>query len=149
MVCNNGYYVKLLEEVDVRLFWNNRSYKKKDMFKELLIGKALNWLGMYMVTTKEFMKRILPEGQIYVSRFGQNLQIMFPMTYQSKVGFINKPLMKYYIHSDSHSHAGGKEKILQRSRGYAGNRLSVLKTVDEKIDTYLNDGYLKWKFLRG
>ena len=129
MVCNNGYYVKSIEEVGTRLFWNSKSYERKDMFEELLVGKALNWPGSYMVRTNEFIERILPDRQIYISQFGQNLQVMLPMAYRSKVGFISKPLMKYYIHSDSHSHVGGKVEILQRSRGYEGNRLGVLETM--------------------
>lgn len=42
---------------------------------------------------------------IYESPSGQNWQLLFPMTYAYNCGWINRPLVTYVIHGDSHSHS--------------------------------------------
>ena len=61
---------------------------------------------------------------------------MMPVALTSKSGFINKPLMKYFIHSQSHSHYGGRERTLERLNGYESNRYGVLKQLNISESDY-------------
>ena len=129
MVRTNGYYVSDLTKTGKELFVNKKSeMRSTDIFSDLVRGKTYNWPGSYMIRRDEFFKRT--GGNIYISRFGQNLQFMLPMAYHSKTGFINKPLMSYYIHLGSHSHSGGVEWTLQRIHGYANNRVKILESMN-------------------
>lgn len=130
MVRNNGYYVTETAKIGKNLFVN----QKKDMliddiFQDLVSGRANNWPSTYMVRSDELFAR-LGGRKIYISRYGQNLQFMLPMAYQSKTGFIRKPLMGYVIHSDSDSHFGGKQRAIEKTYGYAMNRIEIIKKMN-------------------
>lgn len=134
MVVNNGYYVKTPYALGEDFFY----YRKPNVdtfFEDLITGKNNNWPGSYMIRTDEFWKRIPSNGHIYTSQFGQNLQFMLPMAYKAKVGYIEKPLMNYYVRPSSHSHYGGIERTLERAKGYTNNRIEILKSMPmEEID---------------
>lgn len=128
MVVNNGYYVNQPFSFGKNFFY----YKAPNgdrFFDGLIDGKYNNWPGSYMIRADEFRERISQDGHIYTSQFGQNLQFMLPMAYRSRVGYIEKPLMNYYVRPTSHSHYGGKERTIERSNGYKMNRIETLKTM--------------------
>ena len=128
MVRTNGYIVNDLTKQGRELFiYRQAEMDKTDIFYDLVRGKTNNWPGSYMIRRDVFLKRT--GGNYYTSRFGQNLQFMLPMSFNSKVGFINKPLMSYYEHSGSHSHSGGLEWTIQRVIGYSNNRIEILKRI--------------------
>lgn len=57
-----------------------------------------------MVTRKAFDENI-SNRNIYEGRQGQNWQIMLPISYNCRCGYIKEPLFKYVVHTDSHSHS--------------------------------------------
>lgn len=75
----------------------------------------------------ECFKSVNPSMEIPVCREGQNLQIILPILYRYKRGYIDEPLGCYRIHEDSHSH---------RKR-----------TFDELVNRYNNSTSLIKKFL--
>lgn len=75
-----------------------------NLFDGLLLGKTNNWAGSYMVRT-DILFDFYPDRSIYPSRFGQNMQILLPVAYKRKFGFIDEPLMVYAMHANSHSQA--------------------------------------------
>lgn len=130
MVRNNGYYVTDIEKIGKSLFVNQKKdMLVEDIFQALISGKANNWPSTYMVRADRLFAR-LGGRNIYISRYGQNLQFMLPTAYQSKTGFIRKPLMGYVIHSDSDSHFGGKQRAVEKTYGYAMNRIEIIKEMD-------------------
>ncbi len=136
MVRNNGYYVTEKKPFGKRIFIkSNKQLKNTDIFVDLLKGTTNNWPGSYMVRT-DVLFEALSGKEIYTSAYGQNLQIMMPVALVSKSGFINKPLMKYFIHSQSHSHYGGIERALERLKGYELNRYGVLKQLNLSESDY-------------
>lgn len=149
MVRNNGYYV--FEQYPARKWW----FKKKDegdeeyqVFEKLLLAKTFTWPGSYMVRISG-LREIYPAMEIYNSRQGQNLQILIPMSYYYKVGYINKFLMEYHIYSTSTSHNNNKGIILNFIKNYEDIKIQTLKRMSieaKERDRYINrveDYYLK------
>lgn len=130
MVRNNGYYV---DNVDVDkingLFSDGENIKNENIFEDLILGKVNNWPASFMVRTESLFSNI-KDKEIYISQFGQNLQIMLPVAYFGKTGYINKPLMKYIRHENSHSACTSNEKRLRLMNGYEENRIEVIKQLD-------------------
>lgn len=100
-VRSNGWYVKK----DSRsLFITSDEEKKiKDLFIALTFGRTNNWAGTYMIRTSVLFGFYL-DRNIFPSRLGQNFQLLLPVSYKRKFGFIDEPLMEYNILDNSHSH---------------------------------------------
>lgn len=73
-----------------------------DLFSGLVGGSAYNWAGSYMIRT-DVLFAFYPTRDIYPSRFGQHMQLLLPVSYKNKFGFIDEPLMVYYLQDNSHS----------------------------------------------
>lgn len=131
MVRNNGYYVNIdnLDKV-LGVFIESDSEKKNEhIFMDLILGKTNNWPSTFMVRTEVLFNHITNKS-IYISQYGQNLQIMLPVSYYGKSGFIDKPLMKYVKHSKSHSAAENIQKKLELTDGYEKNRIEIINMMD-------------------
>lgn len=153
MVRNNGYYLTDLNDIGKNLFVRKiRKEKSADIFAALTYGTSNNWSGSYMIRADVLFQK-LHKKEIYISRYGQNLQFMLPAAYGEKVGFIEKPLMNYYVRPDSDSHYSGRERILEKIYGYSQNRIAIIEQMDipqEEKDKYISivmkhrlNGYLK------
>jgi glycosyltransferase involved in cell wall biosynthesis len=96
------------------------SRKRKNRFNEELFEAYLYaknaWLmpGSFMIRTTSFLD-VNPERYIFETRNGQNWQILLPVFYKYKCGYIDKPLYKYYLHrgslSDQSNHSYEKKMI--------------------------------------
>ncbi len=76
----------------------------EDIFDNLIFEKTYCAPGCYLVRSAVLFKRI-PSGEIYWENGGgQNWQLLIPCSYKNKTGYINEPLYRYIIRSDSHSH---------------------------------------------
>lgn len=129
-VRTNGWYVN---EESRRLFITSDEEKNiTDLFEGLLFGRTNNWAGSYMIRT-DVLFEYYPDRNIYPSRFGQNMQILLPVAYKRKFGYIDEPLMAYILHGDSHSQAGSKEEQYSKDeinqQGYRDIYLNVLDLI--------------------
>lgn len=118
-VRNNGWRVSGL---DRRLFICTDAEKQlTDLFTAISFGKTNNWAGTYMVRVS-ILFDIYPDRSIDPSPMGQNLQILLPVVYGRKFGYIDEPLMEYRIQPESHSQAIGAdaqyEKECRNSAGW-------------------------------
>lgn len=82
----------------------------------------------------------LKDKDIYISRYGQNMQLMMPVAYHYRSGFIDKPLFKYLVHSKSHSHSGDAQRKLELMNGYESNRIGIIKMMD--INEVLKEDFI-------
>lgn len=61
------------------------------------------------------------------------MQILLPIAYKNKFGFIDEPLMAYVLHENSHSQAGIPEEQYQKDeanqRGYRDIYLHMLDAI--------------------
>lgn len=113
------------------LFVNDEIEKTSENIAPLIIeGITNNWAGSYMLRT-DILFASYPDRSIYPSRYGQNIQLLFPCAYKGKFGFIDKPLMEYILQPTSLSRANhsqaSKEKSLENANGYYDIRITVLK----------------------
>lgn len=130
MVRNNGYYVKNKNlGQNSYLFITKRKEKKNEyIFDDIVFGRTNNWTASFMVRCKALWK-CLGGRSIYVSPWGQNMQLMLPVAYFYKTGFIDIPLMRYVEHGNSVSRPGGFEKESALLDGYKENRIEIIRGI--------------------
>lgn len=153
MVRNNGYYVNADSPNLIKGEFVSDSTEKnnEDIFEMLLRGTTNNWPGSFMVRSEALFKQI-KNRDIYVSQFGQNLQIMLPVACFGKCGFIDKHLMNYMIYSNSHSHTTDINRKLELLNGYEQNRIQIVKNLElqredkERFLSIIRRTYLQLRF---
>ena len=126
-VRNNGWRVCGEER---RLFINSEEEKQiTDLFTALSFGRTNNWAGTYMVRT-DLLFDAYPDRNMDPSRFGQNFQILLPISYKRKFGYIDEPLMEYRIQPESLSQAADSqtqyEKECRNSSGWRDIYMGIL-----------------------
>lgn len=87
------------------LLIQKRFQKKNDnFFVDLISGNNIFYPpGGYMIKTEDFFT-YYPNRRIPESRVGQNVQMLLPMAYSNKYGYIDDILYDYVIYNDSHAH---------------------------------------------
>lgn len=139
MVRTNGWFVKDDPDSEpIGLFVNEENEKKTtNIFSDLLLGKTNNWAGTYMIRT-DLLFQWYPDRNIYSSRYGQNLQLMLPIAYTKKSGFIDEPLMMYIRHDQS-STIMRAEKEEDEIRYLCKNQQGYLDIKEKMIDMIVKD----------
>ena len=115
-VRNNGWRVSKDHR---QLFITSKEEKNiTDLFTALSERRTNNWAGTYMVRT-DILFEAYPDRNINPSRLGQNFQILLPVSYGRKFGYIDEPLMEYRIQTNSHSQASDQDA--QYKKGVANS----------------------------
>lgn len=130
VVRSNGWYVR---DTGKFLFVYDKEEKViEDVFTALLEGKTNNWAGSYMIRTRSLF-RFYPNREIYSSRYGQNLQLLLPLTYKKKCGFIDKPHMNYIQQKESLSKTAdtsiSKNRSVENAQGYRDIRVRLIDQI--------------------
>lgn len=77
--------------------------EKTNIFEDLIFGNNVFYTPVtYMLRTKSFLK-VKKNKKIFETRYGQNWQILLPITYSYKCGCIKEKLANYYVRKNSHS----------------------------------------------
>ena len=130
IVRNNGYMVREVYMDDrSTLIENGANRFNAHQFDDYLHMRILPYPGSYMVRAQALFLR-LTDRSIYVSDFGQNLQILIPLAYFGKTGYIDRPLMKYVNYIKSHSHTKNFNRRLELYNGFEGNVIGTLLSMD-------------------
>ena len=104
----------------------------QDHFERLLHRNTVFCCGCHMIRTSYFLK-INPEREIYPSRHGQNWQMLLPMYYHYKRGFIAKPVYNYLLFPNSMSREKlSAEKRLEQLEAYYTIQQETLKRITFK-----------------
>ena len=154
-VRTNGFIVNEnnLEDTS-KLFVTDEGEKKEtNIFEDLLYGKTNNWAGSYMIKAYELFK-IYPDKIVPMNRYGQNLQILMPVAYRNKTGFIDEPLMKYIKNESSFTmSANNFEAQIKQAEEFKNIRLSILELLElkniqfiEKLNLEYNKTFLDIAF---
>ena len=108
----NKEYGLVRNAVEIREFKTDkkvdefRLYKNinENIFEDLIFLKNVYFAPIsYMVNVQKF-KKANPKMEIYHPKgVGQNLQMLLPIAYKYKCGYIDEYLCTYYIRDDSHS----------------------------------------------
>lgn len=74
---------------------------KEDLFEDYLLSNQA-WLqpGCFMMKTTAFIDAN-PNKYIFSTRRGQNWQMLLPVLFKYKCGYIDEPLYNYYLHEGS------------------------------------------------
>jgi len=76
--------------------------QKDNLFEDLLMPRNLPIPPFFMAETRAF-DRVVKNRTIYESPIGQNLQVLIPLAYKYKCGYIDKVLCTYLKHESNHS----------------------------------------------
>lgn len=127
----------------------------EEQFMYMLLGKSIFCCGCHMVKTKAFLD-VNPNREIFEARRGQNWQMLLPVYYKYKRGFINEPLYNYIIYKNSMSSGDDtKEKKIQRENEHldiVSNTLRNMLINDNEKEKYYEifyKGYIKRIFYIG
>jgi len=130
---------RVLREIDFRqigVLVRTAPKKEDNLFYDLIVqNNAYLAPGGYMVRTQSFLD-VIPNRHIYESPLGQNWQILLPIIYKYKYGYLDEFLYDYVVRSNSVSRkAKSKEDFLIKIKDCE----SILKTVIERIDMSVGD----------
>lgn len=134
MVRTNGYYVteNNLDDKSNLFVINENEKSNIYIFNDLIEAKTNNWAGSYMVRTEKLFE-FYKDKSIYESKHGQNLQILLPIAYKGKSGFIDIPLMKYIRQENSLSKPiNNFKKEVENIIGYKEIRLKMIDLIVDK-----------------
>ena len=102
-------YGEIVNENDINtrigLLKRTQPSKNDYLFKDLLDESNVVFTPGSICVRTEALMAVLPDWEIYESREGQNWQLMLPLSYSRKYGYLNEILFKYVVHSNSHFHA--------------------------------------------
>lgn len=109
---NHLDYGMVTSDFDIQYLSDGRMEKKSklygtlnwqtDQFYLTVVGESIIENLAHMIRTEAY-RCINPEMTIVNTREGQNYQIILPILYSFKRGYIDEPLACYRIHDDSHS----------------------------------------------
>lgn len=162
--------VKFMEEnPDIALGMSAAEYVKEDgtyisemkrekcnpdnLFEDLLVSKNVVFCpGIFIMRTDVFFE-CCPNKRINESRIGQNYQILLPVVYKHKYGYIDQVLYKYILHENSHSNANANEIESQISR-FEKHERTLYELLDmicsesdiEKYKRVVQTHYTQWYF---
>lgn len=109
----------------------------ENQFLYLLLGKSIFCSGCHMIRSSMFLD-VNPNREIFEARRGQNWQMLLPVYYKYKRGFINEPLYNYIIYKNSMSSGDDtKEKKIIRENGC----LEIIKNTLETMNISDKDKY--------
>lgn len=135
VVRTNAYVVNEdnLDDTSNILVKSAQEKRNRFIFNDLLFGLTNNFAGTYMVRTAPLLE-FYKDRKIPVSKYGQNLQFLLPLTYDAPCGFIDKPLFKYIRHIGSHSNQTSLGKRIELQKGYWEIRYTMLDImgIDDK-----------------
>lgn len=120
---------------------DNQNDNNPEQFQLMLEGKSIFCAGCHLVRTSCLFD-VLTNRQIYPSRHGQNFQLLLPLYYKYKRGFLNNPLYNYVVYDDSMSHSPNTfdDTIRMRDGRYEIKVNTILRIKDMREDerkTYL------------
>lgn len=127
-------------ETPIRTIGRVKPDGEDNLFEDLLMERNVVYGPGTILVRREAMLRAIPSRQIYEGTQGQNWQMILPLAYNYKCGYIQKPLFLYVAHNDSHSRRKRtSEQELQRIYGFMDlltNTIKRIEGIDE--DKYLD-----------
>ncbi|RGX96939.1 glycosyltransferase family 2 protein [Blautia sp. OF03-15BH] len=103
-----------------------------NLFKDLLDENNVVFTPGVIMVRADALKRAIPNLSIYESREGQNWQLMLPLAYSLKYGYLDEILFKYVVHNGSHSHMKRlyERQIERRDNFYVLQKETISKITD-------------------
>lgn len=109
--------------------WMKHKFDENQFFW-MLTGQSLFCSGCHMLRTKCFLD-VNPHRYIYPARRGQNNQLLLPIYYKYKRGYIDEPLYNYIIYKKSMS---TQDETIELEMDRANEYTKILKWSIQQID---------------
>lgn len=123
--------------------------RTENIFENLIFYKKIFYSPIsYMIRTEKFLK-LNPERKIFVTRFGQNWQMLLPISYYSKCGYLDEVLCDYIVRQNSHSRQ--KYKTIHEELSKLDKHIEILREVLTPMNLfqiYENRIYLRYDKLK-
>ena len=122
-----------------------------DLFRDLLfLNNVFYTPGGYMVRTSA-LDDAIAYREIYSGRGGQNPQILLPIAYRKKYGYMDEVLFKYFVRGESHSHSiDSSEKTIQQLSYFEQILLETMKRMPQPVyaeyESEIRRHYARWRF---
>ncbi len=92
---------------------------KDDLFSDLIFERNVVFCPGVIMARRTAVEQAIPNGTIFESREGQNWQLMLPLAYSFKCGYIEEVHFRCVAHNDSHSRTKQSyERQMQRNDGF-------------------------------
>lgn len=134
-------------------FLTDKIKQRESLFEDYLLGRDM-WLqpGCFMIRMSAFDKAN-PDRYLFPSREGHDWQLLLPIFYHFKCGYIDEPLFVYITHEGSMSNAfltESFERHINRMENYEALIAETVKHMDIKDEKkylkLLSLHYLQVKF---
>lgn len=133
---------------DLGVLQRKRPQDNDNLFFDLVIEKNVYFApGGYMVRSIAFLD-VLPDRHIYESRIGQNWQMLLPIAYKYKCGYINEILYYYVVKSSSHSHKEiGRKELIDKAYKHEETLKTIIYQMNIPENEYIQD-IIRIKYLK-
>lgn len=120
-----------LNTVVQKMFLPKEFQNKTDVFEDCILINGINsFIGIYMMRFEKY-KENNTNLYIYPGREGQNWQLLLPILYKNKCGFLDEIVYNYVVRDNSHSHAKRTlEQLIKRIEGYKKTLFETLKILN-------------------
>lgn len=123
---------------------------KNEIFNDLVVGGTFCACGCYLVRADAFLD-VNHNKSIYLSRGGQNFQMLLPLASKYKCGYIDEPLYNIVSRQESHSRSiVAKDDQLIRSAEHEDTLRNVINSLDidkEYYNRIISEKYLHEKLV--
>ncbi len=143
------FSVKSASQKLKRVSGGNLNRFNGSIFEDLLLSRTFITPCAYMIRA-DLLWEIYPNREIVPSRYGQNYQILLPMTFSHKCGYVDYPDWTRFERPDSHSRASIGKFGAEYDRLIGVERL-IFQILNFSLQEAAND-YLplvRRKYLRG
>lgn len=135
---------EMVSEVDITkslgVLKRNAIGKQDNLFEDFITGNNVYYVpGGFMVRSEALLK-VIPDREIYADRWGQNWQILLPMAYHYKCGYIHEVLYKYVVRENSHSR---KEKTYEEKMERTYHHENLLITILKGMNLIDEEKYIR------
>lgn len=120
-----------LNTVVQKMFLPKEFQNKTDVFEDCILINGINsFIGIYMMRFEKY-KENNTNLYIYPGREGQNWQLLLPILYKNKCGFLDEIVYNYVVRDNSHSHTKRTlEQLIKRIEGYKKTLFETLKILN-------------------
>lgn len=109
--------------------------RDENMFRKIIEGIPC-YPGVFMIRTQLLFDKIKNREIYYNREAGQNYQLLLPVAYDNKCGFIDNILYDYYVRKNSHSHGADDKCMYNRTfvrEVLLDNVLSFMPATEKKF----------------
>ena len=116
-----------------------------NLFEDLIYEQNILYANAWLVRREAFF-RAHPTKKIFESRQGQNWQLLLPLAYRCKLGYVNEPLGVCVRREDSHSHQKrDARQAVQRNLDFLELLTHTIKDLHVPNEAYLLE-YINIKY---